>query len=174
MKHSAEEVAAYLREMADEFPVNPSIIGTENEMLSAAADLIDGFVKELRESKEEEAAAKGLIGLVAETHEVERDALREATFELAAWAELKDGEEVWHEVDGKSYRTEVKGPLGDLMVVVMDREVLDQIGNYDVMMDVFETTLERSREALKAGGWKGEVMMVTSDFRFMKLQMVEG
>ena len=48
-KRTPEELAAYLREMAEEVPVELAGIGVEHEALTAAADMLEGGTFELVE-----------------------------------------------------------------------------------------------------------------------------
>jgi|WetSurMetagenome_2_1015567.scaffolds.fasta_scaffold407142_2 hypothetical protein len=94
----------------------------------------------------------------------------------------EEAEEVWYEVTDwaakeadvelKVPHTTVRGPIENLMVVVLDREVLQDVG-FERFVSHARNVRERAIEALRHAGWFGDVALVTSDVKLVRFKKVE-
>jgi len=117
-----------------------------------------------------EAKIRLIEGHLQRAYEEGVKVAEEGAYEIVEWEELVDGETMTHftEDDNRS-RFEVRGPLGNVMVVVPDSRVLEE-GGPVVMAEKAEAILKASKRVLKDTGWDGEVILVPSDIKLMRLR----
>lgn len=100
--------------------------------------------------------------------------------EITPQAELSEGE--WYElVELKSDpppevelnlpHTTIQGPIENILVVVLDREVTEGL-SFDTLQNLARTTLDSAKRALKGQGWEGGVALTTSDTKLMRFRKV--
>lgn len=89
-------------------------------------------------------------------------------YELVEWDELVDGKVERRE----GVTTEIKGPLENIMFVVPDAKMLRQY-DYETSVQAAQNIHESAKKALRDSGWEGDVILVPSDIKLMRIRKVD-